>query len=183
MRYSVMMIPVLAFACGAPDGDDVNPDAMLDTTTIGIATDPATAVLQDSTGREVGRFTLTDSDSGLAIVGRVVGFAQGERGIHIHAVGACAPDFAAAAGHWNPTGREHGSENPAGSHLGDLGNLQFGADSTAELNVVVADATLRGANAVIDADGAALMVHAGPDDLRTDPDGAAGPRIACGIIR
>jgi Cu-Zn family superoxide dismutase len=101
------------------------------------------------------------------------GLSPGAHGLHLHAVGRCeGPDFTSAGPHWNPANRKHGSDNPEGAHAGDLPNLVAGADGrgTAELNVP---------DGFVDADGAALVVHAAPDDNRTDPSGNSGARIAC----
>ena len=95
-------------------------------------------------------------------------------------VGACdAPGFTTAGGHWNPTMRQHGSMNPNGQHEGDLPNLMIGSNGRGSLGAVIPGATIAG---LLDADGAALVVHAGPDDLMTDPAGNSGARIACGVF-
>lgn len=101
------------------------------------------------------------------------GLSPGVHGLHLHAVGRCdGPDFASAGPHWNPTNRKHGRANPEGPHLGDLPNLVVGADGRGT-------ATLAVEPGLVDADGAALVVHALPDDDRTDPSGNSGARIAC----
>jgi Cu-Zn family superoxide dismutase len=98
----------------------------------------------------------------------------------VHAVGRCdPPGFESAGPHWNPTGREHGSQNPRGQHLGDLPNLLVGADGEGSFDLGIAGADLR---AMLDTDGAALVIHAGADDYRTDPSGNSGARIACGVF-
>lgn len=103
--------------------------------------------------------------------------SAGAHGLHLHAVGRCdGPDFASAGPHWNPTSRKHGSENPEGPHLGDLPNLQVGADGRGV-------ATLALPPGFLDEDGAALIIHAAPDDNRTDPSGNSGARIACAVLR
>ncbi len=109
------------------------------------------------------------------------GLAQGVHGIHVHAVGRCdSPDFASAGPHWNPAGRQHGRDNPQGMHQGDLPNLTIGADGRGSIEVAVGGATSMAG--LLDADGAALVIHAAPDDYRTDPSGNSGARIACGVI-
>ncbi len=142
----------------------------------------ATAPLRNAAGRDMGTLTLTEGPQGLSVSGRLTGMPPGEHGIHVHMTGQCTPPFTTAGAHWNPTTRQHGSQNPQGPHLGDLPNLSVGADSTAIVQLVTAGGTLRGANGLLDADGAAVVVHAKADDLRTDPSGDSGDRIACGVV-
>jgi Cu-Zn family superoxide dismutase len=106
----------------------------------------------------------------------------------VHGVGRCdGPDFTSAGPHWNPAGKKHGMNNPEGPHAGDLPNIEVAANGT-----VVATLTLPGASlfappsapgALLDADGASLVIHAAADDYLTDPSGNSGPRIACAVIR
>ena len=104
---------------------------------------------------------------------------------HVHTVGRCdPPGFETAGGHWNPTGRQHGSSNPAGMHKGDLPNLTIGADGRGTLEHAIPDAWLvAGGAPLLDADGAAVVLHQRGDDYRSDPAGNAGARIACGVLR
>lgn len=140
----------------------------------------ATAVLHDGAGAEVGRATATDVAGGIRYTLDVRRIAAGTHGAHIHMVGRCeAPGFTTAGGHWNPTAMKHGSMNPAGPHQGDLPNLVVGTDGRGTVGVTVPGGTLA---ALLDADGAAIVVHAGPDDLMTDPAGNSGGRIACGVF-
>jgi Cu-Zn family superoxide dismutase len=112
------------------------------------------------------------------------GLRPGTYGAHVHAVGRCdPPDFASAGPHWNPTGQQHGSQNPQGAHKGDLPNLMVGADGRGSVELVIPGVSLRGSRApMLDADGAALVVHERADDYRTDPTGNSGGRIACGVF-
>jgi Cu-Zn family superoxide dismutase len=115
------------------------------------------------------------------------GLPPGVHGIHVHAVGRCdPPDFTTAGAHWNPAERKHGFENPQGHHAGDLPNVTVGANGVLHTSVLLPNAMLAGpagaAAALTDADGAALVIHAGPDDYRTDPSGNSGGRIACAVI-
>jgi Cu-Zn family superoxide dismutase len=141
----------------------------------------ALATLATATGTPAGRATVTEVEGGLRYTIEVEGLPAGTHGAHVHTVGRCdAPDFASAGGHWNPTAAKHGSMNPAGPHEGDLPNLIIGTDGRGTLGATVAGGTLAG---LLDADGAAMMVHAGADDLMTDPSGNSGGRIACGVFR
>src|SRR5690606_8758178 len=141
-----------------------------------------TAILRDSAGTEVGRVTLTQSDSGISVIGRIEGFEQGERGLHIHAVGACTPDFDAAGAHWNPTNRQHGLDNPEGPHAGDLANVAFQSDSSGQVDGFIRGAQLRSVDGLMDADGASVVLHQSRDDQVTDPSGNSGARVACGVV-
>jgi superoxide dismutase, Cu-Zn family len=144
----------------------------------------ARAALLNAQGDTVGTATFREVGQGVQVAVSVRGLPPGEKGIHVHQVGRCdPPTFESAGGHFNPEGREHGFENPEGPHAGDLRNLTIGQDGTVQQELTLERATLReGANSLFDADGSALVIHAGPDDYRTDPSGNSGDRIACGVI-
>ncbi|HKR24386.1 MAG TPA: superoxide dismutase family protein [Allosphingosinicella sp.] len=115
---------------------------------------------------------------------QAAGLAPGQYGAHIHAVGRCdGPDFESAGPHWNPLGRQHGSLNPEGPHLGDLTNLTVGEDGHGRVEFALPGGTLTGDETpLFDADGASIVIHAAPDDYRTDPAGNSGARIACAVL-
>jgi Cu-Zn family superoxide dismutase len=144
----------------------------------------ARARLLDPQGKEVGSATFAAADRGVRIEVRVKGLAPGKHGFHVHAAGKCEPpDFKSAAGHFNPTGKQHGHENPQGPHAGDLPNIEVGKDGTGQASFVAMGIALGdGATSVLKPDGTALVVHADADDGRTDPAGNSGARIACGVI-
>lgn len=140
----------------------------------------ATAMLRTGTGGDAGRATVTEVAGGLRYTLDVKGLSAGTHGAHIHTTGLCdGPDFTTAGGHWNPTTMKHGSMNPQGPHEGDLPNLIVGTDGRGTLGITVPGATMTG---LLDADGAAIVVHAGADDLMTDPSGNSGGRVACGVF-
>ncbi|MDO7844456.1 superoxide dismutase family protein [Sphingomonas immobilis] len=140
----------------------------------------ATAMLRTADGADVGRATATEVAGGLRFTIDAMGIAPGTHGAHVHTTGKCdGPDFASAGGHWNPTGMMHGSMNPKGPHEGDMPNLVIGADGKGTIGVTIPGATMAG---LLDADGSALVIHAKPDDLMTDPSGNSGGRVACGIF-
>jgi Cu-Zn family superoxide dismutase len=141
---------------------------------------PVTVAMRDAQGRDLGSVTLAESAQGITLTGTLRGLAPGEHGIHVHTTGRCEPPFESAGPHWNPTTRQHGTQNPQGPHFGDMPNLTVGADSSVSVQGTTAGGTLRGQNALLDADGAAVVIHAGADDYRTDPSGQSGDRIACG---
>ena len=148
------------------------------------AASEARADIAEPGGRSVARATVSQSGDSLRVRVEAAGLAPGAYGAHLHSTGRCdAPAFASAGPHWNPSGRQHGKDNPQGMHLGDLPNLLVGADGRGSFEYTVAGATLTGgANALLDADGAAAVIHAQPDDFRTDPSGNSAARIACGVI-
>jgi Cu-Zn family superoxide dismutase len=146
--------------------------------------DSATATLAEPGGRVIGRATVTQEVGGARVRVEVEGLAAGRYGTHIHRTGRCeGPAFDSAGAHWNPTGQQHGFRNPSGRHRGDLPNLVVGANGRGRLSFTIRAAQLRGEMGMLDADGAAIMIHAQADDYRTDPSGNSGPRIACGVLQ
>jgi len=113
-----------------------------------------------------------------------VGLPPGVHGIHVHAVGKCdPPEFKAAGPHFNPAGRKHGLESPAGAHAGDLPNLTVGPDGKGTGVATAKGATLgTGPDGLFHEGGTALVIHAAADDMKTDPAGNSGARIACGVV-
>lgn len=144
----------------------------------------ATTQLLGANGELRGTATLSQEADGTHVRARLTGLKEGSYAIHIHAVGKCeAPKFTSAGPHFNPTAKMHGRDNPMGPHLGDLPNVLVGSSGTGEVDATIAGLTLTGGPApLLDADGAAVVLHAGPDDYRTDPSGNSGDRIACGVV-
>jgi superoxide dismutase, Cu-Zn family len=144
----------------------------------------ATAKLTDSTGKQIGLAIFTATDTGTTVGISIAELPPGLHGLHIHESGRCTPpDFASAGGHFNPTARHHGLENPEGPHLGDLPNLLVQADGSADTSFSLDPVLLRpGPLSLLDSAGTALVVHAQRDDQRSDPSGGSGDRIACGPI-
>ncbi|HMA22581.1 MAG TPA: superoxide dismutase family protein [Gemmatimonadaceae bacterium] len=142
----------------------------------------AAATIRDGTGARVGMATFTDTYSGVLIVGTVTGLGLGQHGVHIHAIGKCEPPFTSAGPHFNPLAKQHGFANPNGPHLGDMPNIDTPAAGALHFEVLLPGVTLKGTNALLDADGAAIVIHAARDDYKTDPSGDSGSRIACGAI-
>jgi Cu-Zn family superoxide dismutase len=139
----------------------------------------------DGDGQTIGWARLTEDAAGqLHLNVQVAGVTPGRHGIHLHAVGQCAgPAFASAGGHHNPLDAEHGLDNPAGAHAGDLPNLTVNGAGRGHLDAISHHATLSaGPVSLLDADGSAIVIHANEDDQITNPTGNSGPRIACGVI-
>ena len=135
-------------------------------------------------GAALGSVSLSDGAGGATMSVTASGMPAGVHGIHLHEKGLCdGPKFDSAGGHWNPGAKKHGRDNPAGAHLGDLANLEVGGDGRATVNTMVAGAMMSsGANMLADADGTSLVVHAKPDDYKTDPSGDSGDRVACAVL-
>jgi superoxide dismutase, Cu-Zn family len=142
----------------------------------------ATATLNFADGELAGSANIRQLPAGLLIEVNVTGFTPGAHGIHIHETGACTPDFDAAGEHFAPEGHGHGFAATDTPHPGDLPNLIVGDDGVGDAAYLNARATLsEGAAALMDDDGAALIIHEGTDDYGSEAD-VAGARIACGVI-
>jgi Cu-Zn family superoxide dismutase len=148
------------------------------------ASQGAVATLKNADGKEVGKATFAPAKGGVKVQVTVAGLTPGKHGIHLHAAGKCdPPDFKSAGGHLNPAGKHHGLQNPEGPHAGDLPNLVVAKDGKAKASFTAKGATLgEGQGSLLGPEGAALVIHADPDDGKTDPAGNSGDRIACGVV-
>lgn len=141
----------------------------------------AHAHMIDSEGHETGTASVLQSRAGGLLVLKLRNVPPGVHGLHVHATGMCdPPGFLSADAHFNPRNRKHGTKNPQGPHAGDLPNVVARTDSTVDTTLAVPTDLLRALGP--GAAARALVLHAGPDDLMTDPAGNAGPRIACGVL-
>lgn len=142
--------------------------------------------LVNASGQTVGTVRAWQTAGGVTFRIDATGLPHGVHGIHVHSVGRCeGPDFASAGPHWNPAMRKHGTNNAAGPHAGDLRNVIVAANGTLGETVTLSGASLLGpgaAGVLLDADGAALVLHAAADDYATDPSGNSGARIACAVL-
>jgi superoxide dismutase, Cu-Zn family len=149
----------------------------------------ASGTFHDAAGARTGVATLTDTAGALRLDLSASRLSPGLHGLHFHAVGVCTPpDFKSAGAHFNPAGKQHGRLNPDGPHLGDLPNIHAGPDSSVDTSLTLSrDLIASGSRSIFQAadtapGGAALVIHAGPDDERTDPSGNSGDRVACAVL-
>ena len=144
----------------------------------------AAAALQNANGLPVGTAGVAGLGDTLTLNVAASGISPGPHGIHLHMVGDCTPPgFTSAGGHLNPGGHQHGTDNPAGSHLGDLPNIVADANGAAMLSVALRGSRAQIESALFDADGTAVIIHAAADDYKTDPTGNSGARIVCGVLK
>lgn len=142
------------------------------------------ATLSFANGMPAGTAQLFDDGTALRLIVAATGLAPGPHGFHLHTTGRCeAPGFTSAGGHLNPGAKKHGSLGAGGAHLGDLPNLVAGPSGTATATEALAGARDAVLAEIFDADGTAVVIHADPDDYRTDPAGNSGTRVACGVLR
>ncbi len=142
----------------------------------------AHATLHDRNGAVVGEVDFTETPTGLLIAAHLVGLPAGTHAFHLHAKGRCEGDFKSAGGHFNPDGSQHGFLSTEGPHAGDMPNIHVPAGGSLTVEVFLPERLLVGQGGLMDDDGAALVIHEGADDYRSQPAGAAGKRIACGVI-
>lgn len=136
-------------------------------------------------GTKIGTVTLEQTPNGVLIAADMNGLPEGEHGFHLHTTGKCeaGEGFASAGGHYAPRQNQHGLREAAGAHAGDMPNQFVGKDGRLRAHVLNPAVTLAaGFNSLRDADGTALMVHAGADDYTSQPSGDAGSRLACAVI-
>jgi Cu-Zn family superoxide dismutase len=176
---------VMATGCGKKPAEEAAPEtAAPETPAPAPEPAPVQAVtqLQGGEGSTVsGAVTFTQTGGSVIVAAYVEGAPAGELGIHIHEGSECAGDFTSAGGHFNPAGHPHGGPGQAESHAGDLGNITVGEDGTGSLELTSTAITVDpGPNSVV---GRTVILHEQADDLESQPTGAAGGRIACGVIQ
>ena len=147
------------------------------------AAEVAQADVLNRSGEQVGTANFYSLAGEITVNVAFSDMTPGLKAVHLHTTGDCsAADFTSAGGHLNPAGREHGTMNPRGAHLGDLPNVTIGENGMGTLSALLEGTTDAIMGEIFDADGTAIVVHEGPDDYRSDPAGDAGSRVACGVV-
>ena len=142
------------------------------------------ATIMRADGVPAGTAQLLASGDQVTLAAVLTGIPAGVHGIHLHTAGSCTrPDFSSAGAHLNPLARKHGATNPDGKHAGDLPNITIQPGGTGSLTADLEGTRAQIRDWLFDTDGTAILVHADPDDYRTDPSGNSGSRIACGVLR
>lgn len=183
--FLICGLPTLAMAQMHGHGDmgDTSESGkkMMSSKMMGYQYDKLVAVLNPTAGNDVsGTVTFTKTKDGVKVVADVMGLAEGKHGFHIHEYGDCsAPDGTSAGGHFNPADMPHAGPKADKRHVGDLGNLEADDSGKAHLEWTDVHLSFMGPNSIL---GRAVIVHAGEDDLTSQPTGAAGARVACGVI-
>ena len=145
----------------------------------------AKADLINPDGKGVGSVTLEQTPNGVLLTAKLKNLPAGAHAFHVHAVGKCEAPFKSAKGHYNPGGKKHGILTDGGLHAGDMPNVHVPVSGALTVEVLNPNITLaKGkSNSVFDADGSAIVMHMKGDDYKSQPSGAAGSRIACGVIK
>lgn len=171
MQKAILFLVLLPLFVLAPVTGSAKPNAI-------------TVKIKDAAGKDAGTVTIKPSGPGVSLKLDLKGFTPGEHAIHFHQNAKCeGPDFKSAGGHFNPESKKHGLENPEGSHAGDMLNFTADEKGNARATIINKGVNLGSdAHSLFTGGGTSLVIHANPDDMKSDPAGNAGDRIACGVI-
>jgi Cu-Zn family superoxide dismutase len=158
--------------------------AILALCAFGMAKDNVKVAVKDPAGKTVGWAMVSGTSQGVHLKLTLDHMPPGEHAVHFHSVAKCeGPDFKSAGPHFNPEGKQHGLQNPDGHHAGDMDNFTVDAKGKASVELFNKDVNLGSdSHSLFSNGGTAIVVHAKADDMRTDPSGNSGDRIACGVI-
>ena len=184
MKTFLLMSASLVFVAGCASTPSTDSRASASTAAISTARSGVVNLAAASGSLVSGKVTASPMGDGVHLRGEVGGLtANSAHGIHFHENGDCsAADASSAGGHFNPTAAPHGKRGSGAHHAGDMDNIVADAGGVAKVDMHVSGVTL-GGGASNDVAGRALIVHAMPDDYRSQPSGNAGARLACGVLR
>ncbi len=162
----------------------VLPAAILMLSAFSLAKDNVKVAIKDPAGKTVGWAMIKAAGPGVHLKLTLDHMPPGEHAVHFHQVAKCeGPDFKSAGPHFNPDGKQHGLQNPDGHHAGDMANFSVNAKGEAAVDLYNKDVNLGSdSHSLFSNGGTSIVVHAKADDMRTDPSGNSGDRIACGVI-
>jgi superoxide dismutase, Cu-Zn family len=160
------------------------PAAILMLGAFSVAKDNVKVAIKDPAGKTVGWAMIKAAGQGVRVKVTLDHMPAGEHAIHFHSVAKCeGPDFKSAGPHFNPDGKQHGLQNPDGHHAGDMTNFTVDGKGKADVELYDKDVNLGSdSHSLFSNGGTAIIVHAKADDMRTDPSGNSGDRIACALI-
>ena len=177
-KFSTSLLLIL-FAVGCAQQQSQEQEADMEQTSTEF-TKAVAVVHPTENGEASGHVTFTKEEQGVRVQGEFEGLAEGKHGFHIHQYGDCrAADGTSAGGHYNPADNPHAGPDAESRHVGDMGNLEANTDGNASINYVDNTITLNGPESIM---GRGIVIHGGEDDLESQPTGAAGPRMGCGVI-
>lgn len=176
----LVFIMTMNYACSEKQNETPTEPSPLPSSTSSIR-QQATAILSPTIGNTTaGSVTFSQQVKGILINAKLTGLTPGSHGFHIHETGDCSSgDGKSAGGHFNPNSVDHAGPEATTRHIGDLGNITADENGNAVYERLDTVVSFSGTNTII---GKGFIVHAGADDLTSQPTGAAGARVACGVI-
>ncbi|WP_246043189.1 superoxide dismutase family protein [Fodinibius saliphilus] len=176
--FVAFVLTIIAMGCAQQETKEIE---IKENTESATSYTEAVAVVHATSDNEVsGTVTFTQEENGVRVQAELSGLSEGMHGFHIHQYGDCrANDGTSAGGHYNPADNKHAGPDAESRHVGDMGNIEADADGNATINYVDSTIELNGADSII---GRGVVLHGGADDLESQPSGAAGPRVGCGVI-